>query len=85
MHSVDEKQFFSKILFRTLNVVDTIRIGANNSNENFKWVGNSELKFTNWAPGSLSNISDNAFVQMIPDGASMGKLVDEPCKKISCL
>ncbi len=79
------KNSFSQRFCLELNVIDTIWIGANNNNENFKWVDNSELKFTNWAPGSLSNISDNAFVQMIPDGASMGEWVDEPCKKISCL
>ncbi len=77
------KSFFSNFLFKTNNVVDTVWIGAkNNSNwAKFKWADDSDLSFTNWAEGSPSNITGNNCVQMVLEGSSKGKWVDEPCNK----
>jgi len=81
IHSKDEQDFLSNLLFKTHKVVDAVWIGAKYSINKFKWSDDSDLSFTNWAEGSPSNSSDKACLQMIPESSSMGKWVDEPCNK----
>jgi len=78
---LDEQQFLTNLLFKTLKVVDTIWIGAKYSNIKFIWTDNSDLSFTNWAAGSPSNNANKGYVQMMPDGSLMGKWADELCTK----
>jgi hypothetical protein len=81
IHSKDEQDFLSNLLFKIHKVVDTVWIGAKYSSSKFKWTDDSELSFTNWGDGSPSNTSDKACVQMIPENSSVGKWVNEPCNK----
>ncbi len=81
IHSLEEQVFFSNFLFKTHNIADTVWIGAKSSSNKFKWADDSDLSFTNWAQGNPSNKTGNDCVQMVPEGSSMGKWVDEPCNK----
>jgi hypothetical protein len=81
IHSKDEQDFLSNLLFKTHNVVDSVWIGAKYSSNKFKWADDSDLSFTNWDNGSPSNTTDKACVQMIAEGSSMGKWITEPCSK----
>jgi hypothetical protein len=51
------------------------------SSNKFKWNDDSDIIFSDWAEGSPKNKTDSGCVQMIPEGSSMGKWVDEPCNK----
>jgi hypothetical protein len=81
IHSKDEQDFLTNLLFKTHKVVDAVWIGAKYSSNKFKWIDDSDLSFTNWAEGSPSNTTDKTCLQMIPEGSSMGKWADEPCNK----
>jgi hypothetical protein len=81
IQSKDEQDFLSNLLFKTHKVVDAVWIGAKYSSNKFKWIDDSDISFTNWAEGSPKNKTDFGCVQMIPEGSSIGKWVDEPCNK----
>jgi hypothetical protein len=83
IRSLEEHGFLNNLLFKTHNVVDAVWIGAKYSSNKFKWADDSDLSFTNWAEGSPSNINitGNNCIQIMPEGSSKGKWIDEPCKK----
>jgi hypothetical protein len=81
VHSKDEQDFLSNLLFKTHKIVDAVWIGAKYSSNKFKWADDSDLSFTNWAEGCPSNTLHKACVQMVPEGSSIGKWTDEPCNK----
>lgn len=81
IRSLEEQEFISNHLFKTHKVVDTVWIEAKYIINKFKWSDNSDLTFTNWVEGSPSNTIEKSCVQMVPEGSSMGKWVDEPCNK----
>ncbi len=81
IHSKDEQDFLSNLLFKSHKVVDTVWIGAKYSSNKFKWADDSDLSFTNWDNGSPSNTADKACVQLIPEGSSIGKWANQPCNK----
>jgi len=81
IRSLEEQEFFSNLLFKTHKVVDAVWIEAKFSSNKFKWADDSDVRFTNWAEGSPSNTTDKACVQMVSEGSSIGKWLDEPCSK----
>jgi len=81
IRSKDEQDFLSKLLFHTHKVVDNVWIGVKHTSNEFKWVDDSDLSFTNWAEGSPRNKIDNTCVQMQSDVDLVGKWADEPCNK----
>jgi Lectin C-type domain len=80
IRSQEEQQFLTNLLFSKSKLVENVWIGAKYINNKFKWGDESELTFTNWAPGSPKNRTDYC-VQMHSDEDSVGKWVDEPCMK----
>ncbi len=76
----EEQEFLSNFLFNKSQVVDNVWIGAKYINNKFKREDDSDLTFTNWAEGSPKNMTDYC-VEMHSDVGSVGKWVDEPCKK----
>ncbi len=81
IHSKQEQEFVSKLLFKTYNVIENVWIGLKNSNNQFKWTDSSEIGFTNWAKGNPRNITDHNCVQMISDSSPIGQWADEFCDK----
>lgn len=81
IHSLEEQNFLSNLLFNTLKVIDNIWIDAKNTGNIFKWADGSDLSFTNWAVGSPRNETGYECVQMTSDVSSKGKWVNEPCGK----
>jgi hypothetical protein len=81
IHSKDEQDFLTNLLFKTHKVVDAVWIGVKYSSNKFKWIDDSDLSFTYWVDASPSNTTDKACVQIIAEGSSMGKWANEPCNK----
>ncbi len=72
IHSKDEQDFLSNLLFKTHKVVDAVWIGAKFSSNKFKCSDDSDIIFSDWTEGSPKNQTDYGCVQMIPEGSSMG-------------
>lgn len=81
IHSREEQDFLSNLMFKTKGIIENVWIGAKYNNNKIKWDDNSDAGFTNWAVGSSKNEAGYDCIQMLPDGTSMGKWANEPCRK----
>ena len=81
IHYREEQDFLSDLLFKTHKIIENVWIGAKYTSNKIKWNDNSDSNFTNWAEGSPKNETGYDCIQMLPEGSSMGKWVNEPCRK----
>ncbi|CAG2164420.1 unnamed protein product [Oppiella nova] len=80
IHSQQEQDFLSDLLFTKHKIVDQVWIGAKVSNKKVTWVDGSKDDYTNWETGRPSNESENCMA-IEPEAPNTGKWVDEPCSK----
>ncbi|KAH9405938.1 hypothetical protein TYRP_014235 [Tyrophagus putrescentiae] len=82
IHSPEEQNFMTELIFRKNGVHDTVWLGAHlGADKQFHWADEAEGKFTNWAPGEPSHKPVASCIQMMPEPLHVGKWSDEPCDK----
>jgi hypothetical protein len=64
IRSKAEQEFLTRFIFQESEIFDNVWLGANRSElSDFEWQDRSKLTYTNWAPGSPSNSSENNCLQ----------------------
>jgi hypothetical protein len=81
IHSREEQEFISNYLFEYLGLANEVWIGLKKVDDEYKWIDDSELNFTNWANGSPSNRSDYNCVQLTPEVFRFGEWVEKLCDR----
>jgi uncharacterized protein involved in tolerance to divalent cations len=81
IHSEEQQEFLSNLLFKTHKTVENVWIGAKYTSNKIKWNDNSDASFTNWAAGSPRNENGYECIQMMADASSVGKWINAPCQK----
>ncbi|CAG2172292.1 unnamed protein product [Oppiella nova] len=80
IHSQQEQDFLSDLLFTKYKIVDSVWIGASVSDKKMTWVDESTDDYTNWEPSEPSDAANDC-VQMEPAPPNTGKWVDVACNK----
>ncbi|CAG2167545.1 unnamed protein product [Oppiella nova] len=80
IHSQQEQDFLSDLLFTKYKILDNVWIGAKVNNKKVTWVDGSKDDYTNWESGEPSNVTNDC-VEMESAIPNTGKWVDVPCLK----